>query len=856
MLKKFIGKSAVCCLAVTMILSSSVTVFAETPTSPAAPPAAENTGAPVFENSSTYKVSALLRREGAQTKSMAGDVMTSDAEIIVDATGGKTVVLNFVPAEIMGQRVHATNFKVYQDGTKNFIENSSFVLGEDNTAICRVPIATVRADGTYNARVYSSIMDSDLDLYLDWSTLKKENDLLNKLKEAIKKAKEYQAKDFMPDTFSDLEKAIKDAEMLAESENPDNAQIQEKTTAIDNAINKLVRVMANPFTSPSTKYYLDVVDEDNVGSKAIIKEAVVTTDIAGTPTATIKFKKYTDFLGDYVINKITLVGRDGQPLDNQQYKVDSEGNGVLTFNMYFFPPNGRFKANVEASNADPKTHDIVFAWDTIRTTADFRELDAAIEKTSKAEMAAYTKASFEVFSAVLEKAKKVSADKTSSQDKINDMLKELSEAYDKLMIAENNGSANTVNLGTSGFNNPYAGGAEGDAMKPWAGSRIMFGKNKMMWRVLDASSNLLVLESDPIEMKFSDKMESTHWDTSVARKTLNEEFFNSSFTDAEKHAIAPTTLETIYMDMSKPEGEQKKTIETTDNVFLLTYDDYKNPAYGFHSDSTRKAAISYWTRNRTGMDFMNMVAAISYLGTPMDWGMMGHLDGFGAIPAIRLDSDAILMTTPAGSSISETLEKVAATTDNTWQLTLKAPNTMVKTSDVTFDGKMLKGKFETDFAGATPTIGIMKGEMKTTSRAAVDNSVLAYYGKLMVADDGTFTANLPEDFNPESDLVFFSAEKDMEDGSGRMAAEPTNLDWNTVKMVEPPADQMNNDDQSSDSNASMDNSQPSKKMMKKDTKKTMTPKTGDNSMLSELFVAMILSLVTLLSSKLLRRNEK
>lgn len=851
MLKDLIKKSAVSLMAASLILTSGFTVFAEAPSGEGAPTTTTEAEAPKLENDSTYKVHAVFRKHGSTSKSMAGDVLAKDAEIIVDSSGKATAVLNFVPAQIMGLNVHATGFKLYEPGTRNLLDNSSFVLSEDNTAICKLPLTAIPANGIFEGKVFSSIMDSDVDLYLDWSTLKKENDLADKLQDTINKAKELKAEDFTPETYAELDKAIKAGEALLAMPNPENSQLQEKEAAINNAKNKLVRVMANPFTSPSTTYYLDVADEDNVGSFAIITEAVVKTDAKGVPTVTVKFKKYTDFLGDYIINEMSILGRNGAPLKTQEYKVDRDGNGELIFVMDFFPPNGRYKATVTASNAPEKTHDIVFDWATIRTTADFRPLNAMIEKASEIDPATYTESTMAKLNKALEKAKAIAADSQSPQATINDATKELSDAYDGLLIVENYGKANSANIGTSGFNKPFAGGNAADAKKPWAGSRIHFGKNNMVWRVLDSENNLIMLDSDPIEVKFTENFMSTHWDNSTVREKLNGEFFNNSFTDAEKNIILDTDLETVYMDTSKPEGQQEHKTVTKDKVFILTLNDLKNPEYGFHNDASRKASISYWTRNRVGLEFFNMVAAISYLGSPLDTGMIGTVEGFGALPALRLDENSVFMTTVAGSKLPETLEKTMASKENDWQLTLKTDSAKAEVKDVTWNGKTLKGIFTTDFDGATPTVGILRGNMIPASRAALPVDLgISYYGKLNPKDDGAFAINLPADFDPTKDVIFFTAEKDMEESMGRIAADSAVLSWDDVKKVDPPKEDPKMDNP-------MDNKTDtaSAKVIKKAAiEKLSAPKTGDSQMVTVLSVALIAAAISLIATTLLKKK--
>ena len=83
--------------------------------------------------------------------------------------------------------------------------------------------------------------------------------------------------------------------------------------------------------------------------------------------------------------------------------------------------------------------------------------------------------------------------------------------------------------------------------------------------------------------------------TSSIRKWLNEDFYNTAFTSAQKQNILPTTLDNKEHPTSYGEYD---SVSTTDNIFLLSYSEAKNASYGF-TDNTSSTVF----RRAVGTDY-------------------------------------------------------------------------------------------------------------------------------------------------------------------------------------------------------------------------------------------------------------
>lgn len=121
-----------------------------------------------------------------------------------------------------------------------------------------------------------------------------------------------------------------------------------------------------------------------------------------------------------------------------------------------------------------------------------------------------------------------------------------------------------------------------------------FRYEPLEWRVLDAKEGLIVcnsvidsqaynnysLESD-MEC-YGDSSKSyyaNNWPKTSIRKWLNEDFYSTAFSSDEQAKIVETALKTPAKEDSRYDSPDSK-----DKVFLLTYDDTLNSAYGFTSD--------------------------------------------------------------------------------------------------------------------------------------------------------------------------------------------------------------------------------------------------------------------------------
>lgn len=126
------------------------------------------------------------------------------------------------------------------------------------------------------------------------------------------------------------------------------------------------------------------------------------------------------------------------------------------------------------------------------------------------------------------------------------------------------------------------------------------------WRVLDPATGLVMCETIIDSQPYSNTIYSngsgrynyfndssytnyaSDYETSSIRKWLNNDFYNTAFTDSEKKEINTTTLNNdgYHTSVGTTGYEKLDSNSTNDKIFLLSYNEVRNSNYGFNSSSS------------------------------------------------------------------------------------------------------------------------------------------------------------------------------------------------------------------------------------------------------------------------------
>lgn len=194
----------------------------------------------------------------------------------------------------------------------------------------------------------------------------------------------------------------------------------------------------------------------------------------------------------------------------------------------------------------------------------------------------------------------------------------------------------------------------------------------IQWRVLsNTNGELFVLAEKILESRAYNQADTgVTWQTCTMRSWLNNQFYNIAFNSTERAMIKTSTV----VNDNNPWNGTNGGKNTNDKLFMLSYSEVMNPAYGFSSS----ASTCDTARRAQGSDFaksngLNVSASSSYLGNSYWWlrspgldpdfaGIVGY-DGYvhyygsyvyypyiGARPALKLNLPSAIFTSKAGSN--------------------------------------------------------------------------------------------------------------------------------------------------------------------------------------------------------------
>ena len=211
-----------------------------------------------------------------------------------------------------------------------------------------------------------------------------------------------------------------------------------------------------------------------------------------------------------------------------------------------------------------------------------------------------------------------------------------------------------------------------------------FKYESIRWRVLEPNEGLImcetIIDSQPYNNTiyrnsavtenryayFNDSMHTNYasdYATSSIRAWLNNDFFNTAFTDEEKRKIKNSVIENLsYNTLTENVGYEKLDGSVTnDKIFLLSYDEVLNKSFGFdsvadnwdvlkrakssdyaksqglwveHNSDSELYNTSYWTL-RTPADFSYKNCTVSNAGYAYDFWEVYSCDN-GVRPALRI----------------------------------------------------------------------------------------------------------------------------------------------------------------------------------------------------------------------------
>lgn len=148
------------------------------------------------------------------------------------------------------------------------------------------------------------------------------------------------------------------------------------------------------------------------------------------------------------------------------------------------------------------------------------------------------------------------------------------------------------------------------------------------WRVLSVEGNdaFLMADQDLDCRQYNEEQMGVTWERCTLRSWLNgygedqnglkrnyseDNFLNNAFTETERDAIMTVTVENTQNPIYYTDGGNN----TEDRVYLLSYDELNDPAYGFETSEntdTRKAEATQYAKRGGGIQSPNVAVSTVY----------------------------------------------------------------------------------------------------------------------------------------------------------------------------------------------------------------------------------------------------
>ncbi len=220
---------------------------------------------------------------------------------------------------------------------------------------------------------------------------------------------------------------------------------------------------------------------------------------------------------------------------------------------------------------------------------------------------------------------------------------------------------------------PYSGGLDPVAENSYQDDNgyytntvYWFAYEPIKWRVLsNTGGELLVMAESILDARAYDLALSNIWCICGMRTWLNDYFLTAAFNLSQQARIKTSTVENPYNNYFQTPG----STTTSDKIFLLSYEEAMNPAYGFRADHMNDTArigygsdyakcrglmvqsfdLSIWWLRSRGQAYPPITAGIVNGGAIFDNVSAVGYRHIGVRPAMRIDRAALMLEAVEGS---------------------------------------------------------------------------------------------------------------------------------------------------------------------------------------------------------------
>lgn len=295
----------------------------------------------------------------------------------------------------------------------------------------------------------------------------------------------------------------------------------------------------------------------------------------------------------------------------------------------------------------------------------------------------------------------------------------------------------------------------------WQGDYIYYGSysgSSVKFRVLSPcevnyGDTTLLLDSDAVlaQMKYKDSYSDVRWSSSDLKTWLNgtgNGQFLEEFSTTEQSAIIDSTKSSVIGAGDFPSEKYVYVALTGEKIFALDASEANHSGYGYANDDTRikQGGIYEWWLRSTNPMVTDAICTVYSDGNIYNY-YFPNYEKVGASPALNIDLDAVLLTSPYNQEKATTFASVDEITTNEWRLTLKATDEELRAetnSDTIFYvDKETKNERSLVVTHRVATTVFSDATQVSAMLTDVTGNVL-YYGKVNDAFASESTIEIPD----------------------------------------------------------------------------------------------------------------
>lgn len=323
-----------------------------------------------------------------------------------------------------------------------------------------------------------------------------------------------------------------------------------------------------------------------------------------------------------------------------------------------------------------------------------------------------------------------------------------------------------------GIAKPTSTGSDAAA---WEGDYVYFGKfggEPVKFRVLNPTEtnyggNTMLLDSDSVlkQMQYSTGYD-VGWGWSPLKTWMNGSTsgqFLEGFTAAETNSIAASTKATQVGAGEFPSDSYTYVALSGEKVFALDASEANYSGYGYANDATRvkQGGIGEWWLRSKNPKVNDGIATVYNDGNIYNY-YFPNYEKVGASPALNVDLDKVLFTSPAEQAKATSFTKTEASSANEWKLTLKAADTNINastSSTTTFYADQAENDDRTISISHVEANTVLPDANQVSAMLTDSTGSVLYYGKIGESTATSSSVMLADDLEAGEYKLYVFAEE-------------------------------------------------------------------------------------------------